>query len=99
MREKERDNEGKIIGIGIGTSKQKGEKIAARKALQYLNIIPNDNDDIILNSNSDEIYFRNDNIKKEKIINNLNNYNDNVKNIINNYKIADKKTYNKTNLL
>ena len=81
-----RDNEGKIIGIGIGTSKQKGEKIAARKALQYLNIIPNDNDDIILNSNSDEIYFRNEDIKRENFINN-----NNLK-----IKLTDNKIYNKS---
>lgn len=40
-----RDKEKNIIGIGIGTSKQKGEKIAAKKALQYLNVIPKDLDD------------------------------------------------------
>ena len=53
-----RDNDGNIIGVGIGSSKQKGEKIAAKKALQYLNIIPNNNEDEILNSNSQEIYYK-----------------------------------------
>jgi dsRNA-specific ribonuclease len=42
-----RDNEGNIIGTGIGSSKQKGEKIAAKKALEYLKIIPDDDEDII----------------------------------------------------
>jgi ribonuclease-3 len=56
-----RDNEGNIIGQGIGSSKQRGEKLAAKKALQFLQIIPEDNEDIILNENSDEIYFRNNN--------------------------------------
>ena len=55
-----RDNDGNIIGSGVGSSKQKGEKIAAKKALQYLKIIPEDNDDIILDNNSTEIYFRNE---------------------------------------
>ena len=45
-----RDNEGNIIGSGVGSSKQKGEKIAAKKALQYLKIIPDDNEDIIIGS-------------------------------------------------
>lgn len=53
-----RDFDGNIIGVGIGSSKQKGEKIAAKKALQYLNIIPNNNEDTILNSNSSEIYYK-----------------------------------------
>jgi ribonuclease-3 len=60
-----RDNDGNIIGTGTGSSKQKGEKIAAKKALQYLKIIPDDNDDIILAGNSTEIYFKN-----KKILNN-----------------------------
>lgn len=55
-----RDNEGKIIGIGIGSSKQKGEKIAAKKALQYLKVIPNNNEDIILDPYSNEINYRDD---------------------------------------
>ena len=42
-----RDVDGNIIGIGIGSSKQKGEKLAAKKALQYLKVIPNDNDNEI----------------------------------------------------
>jgi ribonuclease-3 len=68
-----RDNEGNIIGIGVGSSKQKGEKTAAKKALQYLNIIPNNNEDTILNNNSNEIYFRNENkfIKKKYINKNI----------------------------
>ncbi len=53
-----RDNDGNIIGNGIGSSKKKGEKIAAKKALQYLKVIPDDNEDIILNPNSPIIYFR-----------------------------------------
>jgi len=53
-----RDFDGNIIGVGIGSSKQKGEKIAAKKALQYLNIIPNNNEDTILDSTSSEIYYR-----------------------------------------
>ena len=54
-----RDIDGNIIGIGIGSSKQKGEKISAKKALQYLKVIPNDNDDIELDKNSLIIYHRN----------------------------------------
>ena len=54
-----RDNEGNIIGTGIGSSKQKGEKLAAKKALQFLKIIPDDNENEILNNNSNEIYFKN----------------------------------------
>jgi len=53
-----RDNDKNIIGIGIGSSKQKGEKIAAKRALQTLNIIPNDNDDIEIDYNSTEIYHK-----------------------------------------
>jgi len=53
-----RDNNKNIIGIGIGTSKQKGEKIAAKNALQSLKIIPNDNEDVILPTNSPMIYHR-----------------------------------------
>jgi len=58
-----RDNNGNIIGTGIGSSKQKGEKLAAKKALQYLKIIPDDNEDIILDNNSNEIYFKNNSAK------------------------------------
>jgi ribonuclease-3 len=54
-----RDIDGNIIGTGIGSSKQKGEKLSAKKALQYLKIIPDDNEDIILDQNSTEIYHRN----------------------------------------
>jgi len=53
-----RDNDGNIIGTGVGSSKQKGEKLAAKKALQHLKIIPDDNEDIILDPNSPEIYFK-----------------------------------------
>lgn len=53
-----RDNDGNIIGIGIGASKQKGEKIAAYNALHYLNNTSKNNEDVILNSNSKEIYYR-----------------------------------------
>lgn len=53
-----RDNEGNIIGTGTGSSKQKGEKIAAKKALQFLKIIPDDDEDVIMDPNSPEIYFR-----------------------------------------
>ncbi len=53
-----RDNEGNIIGTGVGSSKQKGEKIAAKKALQFLKIIPDDNEDIILDNNSIEIFYK-----------------------------------------
>lgn len=53
-----RDNDGNIIGTGTGSSKQKGEKLAAKKALQYLKVIPNDNDDEVLNKNSNLIYHR-----------------------------------------
>jgi len=47
-----RDNDKNIIGIGVGSSKQKGEKLAAKRALQYLNVIPNDKDDEEIDSNS-----------------------------------------------
>jgi hypothetical protein len=53
-----RDNNKNIIGIGIGTSKQKGEKIAAKNALQSLKLIPNDNEDVVLPTNSSMIYHR-----------------------------------------
>lgn len=53
-----RDIDGNIIGIGVGSSKQKGEKLAAKKALQKLKIIPNDNDYEILNDNDKIIYHR-----------------------------------------
>ena len=53
-----RDFDGNIIGVGIGSSKQKGEKIAAKKALQHLGIIANNDEDEILSSNSSEIYYR-----------------------------------------
>ena len=63
-----RDNDKNIIGYGIGSSKQKGEKIAAKKALQYLNIIPNDNDDIELNEQSNMINFTARSILNETIL-------------------------------
>lgn len=54
-----RDNDGNIIGVGVDSSKKNGAKRAAKKALQYLKIISNVNEDVILNPNSSEIYFRN----------------------------------------
>jgi ribonuclease-3 len=54
-----RDIDKNIIGYGIGSSKQKGEKIAAKFALQYLKVIPHDFEDEILPSNSNLINFRN----------------------------------------
>jgi ribonuclease-3 len=53
-----RDNDKNIIGIGFGTSKQKGEKIAAKRALQNLKIIPNDNEDEILEKDNILIYHK-----------------------------------------
>ena len=53
-----RDKDKNIIGIGTGSSKQKGEKLAAKRALQHLKVIPNDNEDEILNKNDKQIYFR-----------------------------------------
>ena len=53
-----RDNDGNIIGTGTGSSKQKGEKIAAKKALQNLNVIPDDNQDEILDPNSSIIFHK-----------------------------------------
>ncbi len=76
-----RDLDGNIIGIGTGSSKQKGEKMAAKKALQYLKVIPNDNEDEILDSDSEIIYHRklrksdkddNEKIKKKKTSNDKN---------------------------
>lgn len=69
-----RDNEGNIIGVGIGSSKQKGEKIAAKKALQYLNVIPDNNEDIILKPESDEIYYKDNNFHLKNNIKETNNY-------------------------
>jgi dsRNA-specific ribonuclease len=54
-----RDNEKNIIGQGVGSSKQKGEKLAAKRALQNLNVIPNDNDDEEISATSKYIYFKN----------------------------------------
>ena len=62
-----RDKDKNIIGHGIGSSKQKGEKIAAKHALQFLKVIPNDNDDEELSPTSTLINHKND-----KIINNIN---------------------------
>lgn len=45
-----RDNQGTIIGIGVGTSKQKGEKLAAKQALFNLKNFQDDNDDIIIDN-------------------------------------------------
>jgi len=52
-----RDKDKNIIGYGTGSSKQKGEKLAAKQALQHLRIIPNDNDDEELPPNSPLINF------------------------------------------
>ena len=56
-----RDKDKNIIGHGIGSSKQKGEKIAAKHALQHLQVIPNDNDDEELSPTSNIINHKNDN--------------------------------------
>jgi hypothetical protein len=53
-----RDNDKNIIGSGIGSSKQKGEKLAAKRALQNLKVIPNDNEDEVISKTSDIIYYR-----------------------------------------
>ena len=53
-----KDNDKKIIGWGIGASKQKGEKLAAKMALQYLKVIPHDCDDVKLDKTSNLIYHR-----------------------------------------
>jgi hypothetical protein len=53
-----RDKDRNIIGWGIGSSKQKGEKIAAKRALQNLKIIPNDNIDEILKADNFQIYHK-----------------------------------------
>ena len=58
-----RDNEGNIIGTGTASSKQRGEKIAAKKALQFLNVIPNDNEDEIIDPKSSIIYHKKNFIK------------------------------------
>ena len=54
-----RDKDGNIIGRGRGPSKQKGEKIAAKRALQILKVIPNDNIDEILKADDLQIYHKN----------------------------------------
>jgi ribonuclease-3 len=53
-----RDKDRNIIGYGVGSSKQKGEKIAAKRALQYLKVIPNDVDDEIINENNSQIHYK-----------------------------------------
>ena len=53
-----RDINKNIIGVGTGTSKQKGEKIAAKNALQVLKVIHCDNEDVILPKTSPLIYHR-----------------------------------------
>jgi len=42
-----KDNNGKIVGIGIDHSKRKAEQIASKKALIYFNVIEEDNKEII----------------------------------------------------
>ena len=41
-----RDGNGEVIGIGVGSSKQTGEKMAAKKALEHLQVIDDENKDI-----------------------------------------------------
>lgn len=53
-----RDKDRNIIGWGIGSSKQKGEKLAAKRALQNLKVIPNDNEDLILKANDLQIHHK-----------------------------------------
>lgn len=53
-----RDNDKNIIGWGIGSSKQKGEKIAAKRALQKLKVIPNDNEEEILEKTDNRIFHK-----------------------------------------
>ena len=50
-----RDNNKNIIGYGVGSSKQKGEKLAAKRALQTLNIIGTTIDEEIELCCTDEI--------------------------------------------
>ena len=54
-----RDNSKNIIGWGTGSSKKKGEQLAAKMALHTLNYIQSENEDIQIDKNSDIIYFRN----------------------------------------
>ena len=75
-----RDKDKNIIGYGTGSSKQKGEKLAAKQALQHLQIIPNDNDDEELPPNSPLINFTNNNIT---VVNNNKIYQTNtIKNVL-----------------
>jgi dsRNA-specific ribonuclease len=53
-----RDNDKNIIGWGLGSSKKKGEKLAAKLALQNLKVIPNDNEEVILDKNDSQIYYK-----------------------------------------
>jgi ribonuclease-3 len=67
-----RDKDKNIIGIGVGSSKQKGEKLAAKKALEFLKVISPDDEDIIIND--DELSIINiDEETKKNIRNNKNN--------------------------
>ncbi len=66
-----RDKDKNIIGHGIGSSKQKGEKIAAKHALQYLKVIPNDNNDEELSPNSPIINHINEKIQNININNKI----------------------------
>lgn len=81
-----RDKDKNIIGMGIGTSKQKGEKLAAKKALEYLKVISPDDDDLIID---------NDNLSliniDEETKHNIRNKNNNVKKDVKN----SKKIFNK----
>jgi ribonuclease-3 len=48
---------GNIIGIGVGTSKQKAEKLAAKNALKKLGFIPYNDEDELLEDNSSQIKY------------------------------------------
>jgi ribonuclease-3 len=74
-----RDNDGNIIGTGTGSSKQRGEKIAAKHALQNLDIIPIDNEQVILDPTSSIIYHKKI-FNKENNIQNKENLSESSKN-------------------
>jgi dsRNA-specific ribonuclease len=61
-----RDNDKNIIGWGIGSSKEKGEKIAAKRALQNLIVIPNDNEEEILDKTDNRIFHKKTQITDNK---------------------------------
>ena len=74
-----RDNDGNIIGTGTGSSKQRGEKIAAKHALQNLDVIPIDNEQVILDPTSSIIYHKKI-FNKENNIQNKENLSESSKN-------------------